>query len=552
MQNLKEHLLLLKRLMTLVKPLTGVMILAIVMGSLGHLVAIAIPSGATLVLAKLSVGEIVNLKLAFWVLVICGVLRGVFHYIEQLSNHYIAFKILAIIRDKVFRAFRRLAPAKLETKDSGSMISVVTTDIELLEVFYAHTISPVAIAIVVCTTVFAIMWHYHVAYALLIGFIYFVLSIVVPVVTYNIGKETGDSQRKALSHLNNIILDTFRGIKECIQFRYKERALENIEKGSESLNALSRKLSDYMGTNFGISLAVVLSSYVFFVALGGWLYQRGEVGIEGFIVPIVLAISSYGPSLALSSLANNMMLTLACGRRVFGLLEEEPTIADNTTGERVDFEDLDVSEVSFGYGEKKILDNITFSLKKNEMIGIRGKSGTGKSTLLKLIMRYYDPQKGSLEMNKVNLKDLETANLRENESFVAQHTYIFKDTIRKNLLVAKEDATDEDLDKACKKASIYDFIQSLPNGYDTYAGELGERFSAGEKQRLGLARAFLHDAPLMLFDEPTANIDSLNEGEILRAIDKERANKAICIVSHRPSTFRIVDRFLDVIPASKE
>lgn len=552
MQNLREHLLLLKRLMTLVKPLTGVMILAILMGSLGHLVAIAIPTGATLVLAKLSVGKMVDLKLAFWILVLCGVLRGIFHYLEQLSNHYIAFKILAIIRDKVFRALRRLAPAKLETKDSGSMISVLTTDIELLEVFYAHTISPVAIATIVCTTVFALMWHYHVAYAILIGLVYFVLSLVVPVITYNRGKATGDEQRKALSHLNNIILDTFRGIKECIQFRYKDRALGNIEEGSNALNGLSRKLSDYMGTNFGISLAVVLSSYALFISLGAWLYQRGEVGVEGFIVPIVLAISSYGPSLALSSLANNMMLTLACGRRVFGLLEEEPTIAENTTGECVAFEGLDVREMSFGYGEAKILENINLNLKKNEMLGIRGKSGMGKSTLLKLIMRYYDPQKGALEMNGIDLKDLQTKNLRQNESFVAQRTYIFKDTIRKNLLVAKVDATDEELDRACKKASIYDFIQSLPKGYDTYAGELGERFSAGEKQRLGLARAFLHDAPLMLFDEPTANIDSLNEGEILRAIDKERANKAICIVSHRPSTFRIVDRFLDVVPASKE
>lgn len=546
MQSLKEHLLLLKQLMGLVKPLSGVMILAILMGSLGHLVAIAIPSGAALVLAKLSVGEVVNLKLAFWLLVICGLLRGVFHYVEQLSNHYIAFKILAIIRDKVFRAFRRLAPAKLEGKDSGSIISVITTDIELLEVFYAHTISPVAIAIIVCSTVFAMMWHYHVAYALLIGVIYFVLSIIVPIVTYYIGKETGDRQRKALSHLNHLILDTFRGIKECIQFRYKARALENIEKGSENLNVLSRKLSDYMGTNFGLSLAVVLSSYVFFIALGGWLYQNGEVGVEGFIVPIVLAISAYGPSLALSSLANNMMLTLACGRRVFALLEEVPSIAENTTGACVNFEALEVHEVSFRYGEKKVLDNITFNLKKNEMLGIRGKSGTGKSTLLKLMMRYYDPQKGSLEMNQVNLKDLQTRNLRENESFVAQYTYIFKDTIRKNLLIANKDATDEDLDRACQKASIDELIRNLPKGYDTYVGELGERFSAGEKQRLGLARAFLHDAPLMLFDEPTANIDALNEGQILRAIDKESANKAICIVSHRPSTFRIVDRFLDI------
>lgn len=546
MQSLKEHLLLLKQLMGLVKPLSGVMILAILMGSLGHLVAIAIPSGAALVLAKLSVGEVVNLKLAFWLLVICGLLRGIFHYVEQLSNHYIAFKILAIIRDKVFRAFRRLAPAKLEGKDSGSIISVITTDIELLEVFYAHTISPVAIAIIVCTTVFAMMWHYHVAYAILIGVIYFVLSIIVPIVTYHIGKETGDRQRKALSHLNHLILDTFRGIKECIQFRYKARALENIEKGSENLNALSRKLSDYMGTNFGLSLAVVLSSYVFFIALGGWLYQNGAVGIEGFIVPIVLAISAYGPSLALSSLANNMMLTLACGRRVFALLEEVPSIAENTTGACVNFDSLKVREVSFRYGEKKVLDNITFNLKKNEMLGIRGKSGTGKSTLLKLIMRYYDPQKGSLEMNQVNLQDLQTMNLRENESFVAQYTYIFKDTIRKNLLIAQKDATDEDLDSACQKASIDELIRNLPKGYDTYVGELGERFSAGEKQRLGLARAFLHDAPLMLFDEPTANIDALNEGQILRAIDKESANKAICIVSHRPSTFRIVDRFLDI------
>lgn len=546
MENLKAHLVLLKRLMKLVTPLTGYMILAIVMGSLGHLVAIGIPSLSTFALARLYEGGAVSLKLIAILLLVFGVSRGLFHYIEQLANHYIAFKILAIIRDKVFVALRRLAPAKLETKDSGSMISVLTADIELLEVFYAHTISPLGICVIVCSTVFGFLWHYHYLYALLAGVVYFVLALVVPILTYNMGKQTGDSQRASLSHLNNLILDTFRGIKECIQFRYKGRALNAIESGAEGLTKLSRKLSDYMGLNFAISLSVVLLSYIGFALLGTWLYQRGEVGIEGFIVPIVLAISSYGPSLALASLANNMMLTFACGRRVFNLLDEVPVVEENKEGKTVSFETLGVENVDFSYGDKKVLENLSLSLSKNELLGIRGKSGMGKSTLLKLIMRYYDPDKGSLKLNQVDLKDLKTSNLRENQSLVAQHTYLFKGTIRENLLVAKPDAKDEELDKACQKASIYEFIMGLPKGYDTLAGELGERFSAGEKQRLGLARAFLHDAPLMLLDEPTANIDSLNEGAILRAIDKERANKAICIVSHRPSTFSIVDRFIDI------
>lgn len=546
MENLKAHLVLLKRLMKLVTPLTGYMLLAIVMGSLGHLVAIGIPSLSAFALARLYEGGAVSLKLIATLLLVFGVTRGLFHYIEQLANHYIAFKILAIIRDKVFVALRRLAPAKLETKDSGSMISVLTADTELLEVFYAHTISPLGICVIVCSTVFGFLWHYHYLYALLAGFVYFILALVVPVLTYNMGKETGDCQRAALSHLNNLILDTFRGIKECIQFRYKERALNAIESGADGLTKLSRKLSDYMGLNFAISLSVVLLSYIGFALLGTWLYQRGEVGTEGFIVPIVLAISSYGPSLALASLANNMMLTFACGRRVFNLLDEVPVVEENREGKTVSFETLTVEKVDFSYGDKKVLDDISLSLSKNELLGIRGKSGMGKSTLLKLIMRYYDPDEGSLKLNEVDLKDLKTSNLRENQSLVAQHTYLFKGTIRENLLVAKPDANDEALDKACQKASIYEFIMGLPKGYDTLAGELGERFSAGEKQRLGLARAFLHDAPLMLLDEPTANIDSLNEGAILRAIDKERANKAICIVSHRPSTFSIVDSFIDI------
>lgn len=551
MENLKEHLVLLKRLMKLVTPLTGFMLIAILMGSLGHLVAIGIPALSTWALANLFEGELISLKWVGSLLLIFGLTRGLFHYIEQLANHYIAFKILAIIRDKVFVALRRLAPAKLETKDSGSMISVITADIELLEVFYAHTISPLAIAFVVCSTVFAILWQYHYLYAVLAAVIYFVLSVLVPVITYNMGKTTGQKQRKALSQLNNIILDTFRGIKECIQFRYKDRALGQIEDEAEGLTKLSKKLSDYMGLNFGISLSVVLSSYIGFALLGAWLYQRGEVGVEGFIVPIVLVLSSYGPSLALASLANNMMLTFACGRRVFSLLDEVPVIEEVKDGEVVKFDHLDVEHVEFSYGDKKVLSDVNLSLAKNELLGIRGKSGMGKSTLLKLIMRYYDPDKGSLKLNDVSLQAIKTSNLRENQSLVAQHTYIFKDTIRENLLVAKPNATDEDLDEACKKASIYDFIMGLANGYDTYAGELGERFSAGEKQRLGLARAFLHDAPLMLLDEPTANIDSLNEGAILRAIDKERENKAICIVSHRPSTFSIVDRFIDIPNAQK-
>lgn len=546
MENLKAHLSLLKRLLTLVRPLTFVMILAVLMGSLGHLVAIGIPAFSTWALARLYEGELASLKMVGLVLLSFGVTRGLFHYVEQLANHYIAFKILAIIRDKVFVALRKLAPAKLEQKDSGSMISIITTDIELLEVFYAHTISPVLIALIVCSSVFSVLWYYHFLYALLAGFFYFILSIVVPVVTYNMGKKTGEAQRASLSGLNNIVLDTFRGIKECIQFRYKARALEAIESRAEGLNRLSKKLSNYMGLNFGLSLSVVLSSYIAFMLLGTWLYRAGIVGVEGFIVPIVLVLSSYGPVLALASLANNMMLTFACGRRVFALLDEEAVVVENKEGKEVDFEALSIKDLEFSYGDKKILENINLSLSKNELLGIRGKSGMGKSTLLKLIMRYYDADKGSLNLNEVNLKDLKTKNLRKNESFVAQETYLFKDTIRANLLVAKPDATDKELDLACKKASLDSFIASLPEGYETYAGELGERFSAGEKQRLGLARAFLHDAPLLLLDEPTANIDSLNEGAILRALDKERQNKAICIVSHRPSTFSIADCFIEI------
>ena len=473
-------------------------------------------------------------------LFVCALLRGILRYAEQACNHYIAFKLLARIRDQVFGALRKLCPAKLEVKDKGSLISLITSDIELLEVFYAHTISPICIAFVTSLVCIIIQIQFDWIYGLYSLFAYVVVGVVLPVVISKQSRQIGVEYRKEAANLNSYVLESMRGLKESMQYMDTDSRLLGLNERTSILATREKELKHFQAKTVSLTnLCVVLLS------LGLCLIHISmNSSMESTIVSGVLQISSFGPVIALANLGSTLSQTIGAGQRVISLLDETPMVEEVVNGNEAKFNKLDISNVDFAYDEERILKNMNLSIRENEVIGIQGKSGSGKSTLLKLLMRFWDVSKGEILVDGIDIKRLNTSNLRKNEGYVTQETILFHDTIENNLRVAKQDATMEEVQEACKKANIHEYIQSLPNGYKTLVEELGSSLSGGERQRIGLARMFLHDAKLVLLDEPTSNLDSLNEGAILKSIYEERKDKTIVFVSHRESTLAHCDRVI--------
>lgn len=533
------------RLIQLIGSIKLILILAVLFGSLGHIIATFIPGVGAFIISKAAIGEQINYGWAIGVLLGFAVLRSLLRYSEQMANHYVAFKTLHIIRDKVYEAVARISPAKLEVKDKGEMLAVISSDIELLEVFFAHTISPVLIAIVHTLTMSIVLWQFDHRYTILLLSAHLLMGTLVPYITYVYGREAGSENRRQVAVLNSKVLETFEGIRESIQFGNGSRRLNEVQEETKKMSTVSRKLAAISGNNGAFTNSVILIAGTISVAVAAVLYQRCQVGAAGVVVPVVIIWSSFGPVAALSALANNLILTFACGRRVLGLLDEEPVVFPNEDGPEVKFENMSLENVKFAYGDGTLMEFEDFYLKKGEILGIHGKSGSGKSTLLKLIMRFYDVEYGKIAVNGVDIRHIKEKSLRENQSYMTQTAYLFKGTIRENLLVGRRDATDRDLEEACRKASIDKFIAKLEDGMDTHIDKLKSSLSTGEAQRISLARAFLHGGDLMILDEPTSNIDSLNEGIILRALSREKKHKAIIIVSHKSSTLRICDKIIE-------
>lgn len=546
MKNLRERKELLIDLLNLVKPLSLQMIFAVSFGLLGHVFATLIPGLGAYYFGKIYIGEIINLKTVLFILITLAILRSLFKYTEQLFNHYVAFKTLAIIRDLVFKSLRKLCPAKMDTKNKGQLISIITADIELLEVFYAHTISPVLIAFFHTLIFFIILYKIHWKYALCLLVFHIVLGIIIPTLTQKIGERLGDNQRRNLSNLNLSILESLKGIKEVINFSMQDERMKEVDSLTRDLNRSSKKLSNNMGNNFATSSTIILIANIIFILVGARLYMAGEVNFLNLIFPIAIFISSFGPTSALASLGNNLVLTFACGKRVMSLLREAPAVDEVTNKNEVSYEKIDLTDVEFSYDDTELIKDFNLSSRLNQVVGLEGKSGCGKSTVLKLIMRFFDPIKGSISLNEINLKDINSRNLRDNISYVAQESHLFKGTIRENLLVANESATEIDLIEATKKANIYDFIMSLDHGFDTEIVKDKALLSTGQIQRLALARMFLRDSKLYILDEPTANIDAYNEGIILKSLYEEKDDKTIFISSHRKSTLRICDKVINM------
>lgn len=586
-------------LIGLVKPLLHIMAAAIILGTVGYLCAIFLTILAGQVIlrglaenaagAGISVisgtvmkstwfsGASVNRILA--VMILIAVLRGILHYMEQYCNHFIAFKLLAIIRHKVFAALRKLCPAKLEGRDKGNLISIITTDIELLEVFYAHTISPIAIATLTSVIMVIFIGRYHVLAGVLALASYLIVGVVIPMWNGKRGSQKGMEFRTEFGELNSFVLDSLRGMDETIQYDQGKKRKGQMSDRSRKLAGMQEDLSWMEGSQRSFTNLMILLASFGMLALTIYLYGKGEIGFDGILTCTIAMMGSFGPVVALSSLSNNLNQTLASGERVLSLLEEKPLVEEILDGtefhavgrfndmekqdepERitagmyvkgsdsekienesvVEFTGAEVSHVTFAYEEETILDDYSLKLAPGKITGIHGSSGSGKSTLLKLLMRFWDVNEGMISVDNKDVREISTRHLRDLESYVTQETHLFHDSIANNIAIAKPGATREEIMEAAKKASIHDFIMTLPKGYDTEVGELGDTLSGGEKQRIGIARAFLHDSPLLLLDEPTSNLDSLNEGIILKSLKEDNANRTVVLVSHRTSTMNVAD-----------
>ena len=538
----RSNLSCMARLITLVGPLTGVIrLLAITLGVLGFIAATLIPVlGGVGILAVLNHQN--TLPLIFLVAALCALLRGVFRYGEQTCNHYIAFKLLAILRQKVFAALRRLAPAKLNGRDKGDLISVITSDIELLEVFYAHTISPAAIALVMSLLTAAFLAWFHWAYGVLALLAYATVGILLPVLASRRSGDTGNRMRQKAGQLSAFVLDSLRGVDETIQYHGQAQRLGELEGRTDDLSRVQQDMSRITGTNTAVTHTVIWLYDLALLALGLVLLEQGQVNFGGVLVPLITLMSSFGPVVALANLGATLQSTFAAARRVLDILDETPVVEEVSGQAATRFHGAACEDLTFSYGGETILDGLTLDFPKGKVVGIVGRSGSGKSTLLKLLMRFWDRQSGEVTISERDVRNINTSDLRSMQGYMTQDTDLFHDTILKNILLARPNATREEVEVACKKASIHDFILTLPQGYDTPVGELGDTLSGGERQRLGLARAFLHNAPFLLLDEPTSNLDSLNEAEILRSLHRERDQRTVILVSHRRSTMGIADQ----------
>ena len=527
------------KMIGLVKPLAHIMIAAVLLGSLGYLCAISltITAGHSVLLAMK--GQPVTKYLI--ILVVLAVMRGILHYAEQYCNHFIAFKLLAIIRHQVFAVLRKLCPAKLDGREKGNLISIITTDIELLEVFYAHTISPIMIAILTSLIMVVFIGRFHVYAGIFAVCSYLLVGCVIPLRNGSKGGQKGMEFRSGFGNLNSFVLESLRGIDETIQYGQGKKRKAQISGKSIELGKMQKDLNRMEAMQRAVTDLVILCCSFGMFFLMYHLYQAGNVTFDAMLLATIAMMGSFGPVTALSSLSNNLNQTLASGERVLSLLEEEPMVEELEGEVALSFEGASVEDVTFAYNEEIILKDCNINMKQGKVIGICGKSGCGKSTLLKLLMRFWDVNKGNIKISEENVKEIPTKTLRNTQSYVTQDTELFHDSIANNIAIGKPGAAREEIIEAAKKASIHDMIMSLPNGYDTEVGELGDTLSGGEKQRIGIARAFLHDSPMLLLDEPTSNLDSLNEGIILKSLKEESRGRTVVLVSHRESTMGIAD-----------
>lgn len=525
-------------LIQVIKPLWLYMFFAVLFGSLGHLSAIFIPFGGILLVFKQDHRALI-LKL----ILLSGLLRGVFRYLEQALNHHLAFSVLAHLRDLVFGKVIKLSDASLERKDYGDLMALVTSDIEQLEVFFAHTISPVLIALIVNGSVLLILMNM----SWMLGLISFIstllVGVVIPIYFSIAGRSEGLDYRHRIAGLNASVLESVMGIFDLQQFGQINKRLDDMENEAKKLNASSQKMNKISIKNSHSVEGVIFTSNMLILMIG--FYFKMDLALV--LLTLTLHTSSFGPLIALSNLANNMNHTLASGDRLLDLLEEEVAVTQRVGFEPVSFEDVSFEDVSFSYEDKKILDNINLLIPKGKIIGIQGPSGIGKSTLIKLLMRIYPVESGSIELGNRDINSINTKELKSYQGIMSQESDLFQMSILDNIRLGSWDKSDEAVIEAAKKAGIHEFIEELDQGYLTSVLEFGSSLSSGERQRIALARLFLKDADLLLLDEPTSNLDALNEAIILKNLLLNQKNKTMLLTSHRLSTMNIADETFTLV-----
>ena len=574
---------LIARLLKEVRPLRKYMIVACVCGTLGHFAATFLPIFG-IAAAFAAVGSpIWNLSVpaALTAMAVCALIRGGMRYAEQFMNHNVAFRLLALFRTKAFAALRRLAPAKLAGKGKGDLIALVTTDVELLEIFFAHTISPIVIA-VVTTVVYALaLLTLSAPFAVTLVIAHLTVGVVLPKLFASAVRGIGPELRKESAALDDEMLDDMRGIGEIIRFGQGSARLDSIARRTLSLWGKRLRLSAKNGDFAGLGAVLVM----LFTAIAAFLVMTlctvvstaadmpegliwmgsADSNAPALVVAFVLLTSSFGPTLALSALPANLTQTFASARRLFALMDEAPAVVEQGA-ERPEYQGMTMSDVTFGYGSsahtsggrtsgsasQPVLDHVSLDVPQHGILGIQGPSGRGKSTMLKMLMRYWDPDSGTISLSNIPLPQVDAGWRRRVQTMMGQETYLFDGTIRENLTIACNSADsaasvipDSVLREALAKASALELVDALPNSLDTKVGELGGRLSEGEKQRIGLARMFLRDADLVLFDEPTSRLDAYNESVILGSVNNlAEQGSAVVLVSHRDSTMRVADRIL--------
>ncbi len=543
----RNGFVIMKRLLVLIRPLMKTMMSAVFFGVVGHLCASFITVfGGFGILKVISPAGNESFKVLFISICVFALLRGVLRYKEQSCNHDLAFKVLALLRDQVFQSLRKLCPAKLEEKDKGDLVTILTADIELLEVFYAHTISPILIAIIYSLVMCFFIGSYHVVLGLIAFMAYFFIGGILPVVISKMSGDDGLKFQTKTGELSSFVLESLRGMDEIIQYHQNEKRMEKMKEKTIALISDEERLNKMAAKNQALTQSLILLFDLVMLMTSAIFYQKSWITFDGVLISTLALMSSFGPCVALANLGSTLQHTFAAGNRVLDILDEIPVVNEISNQKEIEFKGALAKHVSFSYGQEKILDDVSIEIPKGSLIGIEGKSGSGKSTFLKLLMRFWEVQSGNIQISKSNIDKINTSNLRNMESYVTQETHLFHDSIKNNIKIAKLDASDEEIESACKKASIHDFIKSLPLGYETPVAELGESLSGGERQRIGLARAFLHDAPFMLLDEPTSNLDSLNEAIILKSVQEEKQDKTVVLVSHRFSTLKRADKIYSV------
>ncbi|EIS8276650.1 ABC transporter ATP-binding protein [Listeria monocytogenes] len=526
-------------LLKFVKPLRGKMILAILLGIISNLSVILISLiGAYGILAVILAQPLNPYKWLF-VMVGCGVLRGVARYLEQYLNHDIAFRLLAIIRERIFSTLRNLGPARLSGKKSGDLITAITSDVEALEVFFAHTISPVFIALgtTIATVGFLGMYDTGLALILLLGQI--LVGVVLPMISYKRNKKIGTAYQTEFVGLNQAVMENIASLQDIFQFKLGEARLANLTDRGEKLNKQYQKRLR-QGSELQILGEWVLIGTATLILVLGSFWQ---LPLETILIGTVLSLSSFGSVLALNALGTALLTTFASGKRLYALTEEKPVVTFNGPLELTDFESAELNKVCFSHdGKKAILNELSLDLPKGKWLGIGGESGSGKSTLVKLLMRYWDPD-GEVNLNNQPLPKITESSLHQIEGVMEQSTFLFEDTIGNNIRLGKKAATLDEVKEAARKTAIDKWIETLPEGYETKIGGQARNLSDGERQRIGLARLFLHDAPLLLLDEPTSNLDYINEQAILNTLRSEIQDKTVLVISHRKTTLDLAEEY---------